>query len=519
MNEEIEVSYTSYITLLKKKVLKYLWLIYILFTFVFFIGFYVLTALNFYPELINHSKYYLVIQIVLLIMFLFFIYWFIKIKQKQDQFSKNVVDFFCLLSKILFFSVAIFLLAPIFLDLIFNIFHVPTIPEGYNKMKGALPPLSSKIFILIEGFALFFIVTTAEWNKDYKQDIIAPSLHTMILVLLFFILLSALSININILQANGSGLPPTPKENDNGVLSIVIAALTLVVATSILVPQFVLKNKIREEIDEMVPNMVAKQIDEKIKDLRIEYASVDAHMSRMNSHFLLEKNRYFWSLGWAFRSLKRYITTKNLKYEELLKYVNDTAEKIMVGLYELLEKGIKSHCNNSFNSDRIDNKCTPKLKNIFTNIIKNEILNIENGKSEDPTMVVRILRDAIALEFIIDHDQTINEEFKYRLREEVLKKVGVLFHYTIYIIINHEKWHIKTYNLKTEICRDFKMLNLSNKSDHKEKLEREFESRVEKLLDAIEHNTRKNNKVQKEFFSCIIDQKVRGHRTIFDIRK
>ena len=94
---------------------------------------------------------------------------------------------------------------------------------------------------------------------------------------------------------------------------------------------------------------------------REEFASkdevdrVDAHLSRMIGVYLHEKYP-IWAVGWAFRSLKRYVRLpeSNKIYNDFLRSMNEIItvceEKIIGGIYNLNKTDITEAVNNMINN-------------------------------------------------------------------------------------------------------------------------------------------------------------------------
>jgi hypothetical protein len=81
-------------------------------------------------------------------------------------------------------------------------------------------------------------------------------------------------------------------------LSVISAIFAIIIA--MIIPKHLVKNECQEhfhvEFQESMDNRYAT---------KEEYLRVDAHLSRMNA-FYLSKDCPIWSIGWAFRTLKRY---------------------------------------------------------------------------------------------------------------------------------------------------------------------------------------------------------------------
>ena len=92
--------------------------------------------------------------------------------------------------------------------------------------------------------------------------------------------------------------------------SLILSALGVVVGSSFVLPKFLLEKEIKNAVEEYASESIEKKavecIDKKIADAKNDNVKTDAHLSRMIAFGLTEKFP-IWSIGWAFRSLKRYV--------------------------------------------------------------------------------------------------------------------------------------------------------------------------------------------------------------------
>jgi len=113
---------------------------------------------------------------------------------------------------------------------------------------------------------------------------------------------------------------------------LIITSLTIMFASSIIVPKFMLKLEVENAVKEELDDKINKRIDEIfekriIEKMNAEILKTDAHLSRMIALFLTKDNdeKYeIWSIGWCFRSLKRYQKLENVSidiYNDLIKLI------------------------------------------------------------------------------------------------------------------------------------------------------------------------------------------------------
>ena len=148
--------------------------------------------------------------------------------------------------------------------------------------------------------------------------------------------------------------------------SVVLSALTLLVGGSIILPKFLLqsevatavRNGLKEHADKIIQEKTDCYIKNEIKDAKNEMTKFDAHFSRMIAFFLNE-NHPVWSVGWCFRSLKRYG-----KLDEVSVGFNEYNDFI-----QFIQKGVLENAIRTFNKKV--RKCKDMKASCFT-IFKEE---------------------------------------------------------------------------------------------------------------------------------------------------
>jgi len=169
-----------------------------------------------------------------------------------------------------------------------------------------------------------------------------------------------------VFTAEGEGL------NEAATFSIVLASITLNIALATLIPYFISDSKIKNE-SERAARVEVSGLESRILDtgtdldeLRKSYNSdiellekrisgnrdlgqednwsVDAHLSRMVAYFLYKERDFMWSIGWAARSLKRYIKLIEHDRREYAKYAEFFVFNLKVieqSVYEIVAEAKK----------------------------------------------------------------------------------------------------------------------------------------------------------------------------------
>lgn len=99
--------------------------------------------------------------------------------------------------------------------------------------------------------------------------------------------------------------------------TFLLAGYALFFAGTILVPKFLLKEKVSEEVkiqlDERLKNEIKASCKSEIDELISSSKRHAADWARMTAFFLTGKELYIWSTGWCFHSVKRYLDYSQMK--------------------------------------------------------------------------------------------------------------------------------------------------------------------------------------------------------------
>lgn len=273
-------------------------------------------------------------------------------------------------------------------------------------------------------------------RKDDKKD--KKAIHTklyfgilvLILLLIIFVIGSIVlsffkgetfvnNDTVNNITVNNNTVNNDTVNNDtvNKIdFALILSALTVLVTGSFIMPKLILENEVKVAVNQYSQEILEKKaeecIDGKINEVKNEIKKTDAHLSRMIA-FDLVGEYPIWSIGWAFRSLKRYVKLDSKKvalveYTDFVRFINE---------------GIITKAK-----EKIINK-TENLNNIYFFDLLNG-MKIEAEKSLEPSYArpsIRAIKDIVDFEYEITLNEKSNltEDYK-EIMKPVCKNVGSL---------------------------------------------------------------------------------------------
>lgn len=125
--------------------------------------------------------------------------------------------------------------------------------------------------------------------------------------------------------------------------AFLLAGYALFFAGTILVPKFLLKEKVSEEVkiqlDERLKTEIKANCKNEIDELISSSKRHAADWARMTAFFLTGKELYIWSTGWCFHSVKRYLDYSQMKVSkeicDFLSFIRNTIlKKNMASFFE-----------------------------------------------------------------------------------------------------------------------------------------------------------------------------------------
>lgn len=134
--------------------------------------------------------------------------------------------------------------------------------------------------------------------------------------------------------------------------TFLLAGYALFFAGTILVPKFLLKEKVSDEVkmqlDERLKNEIKTSCKNEIDELIGNSKRHAADWARMTAFFLTGKELYIWSTGWCFHSVKRYLDYSQMKASkeicDFLSFIRNTIlKKNMASFFEPDELDFKKY--------------------------------------------------------------------------------------------------------------------------------------------------------------------------------
>jgi len=240
-------------------------------------------------------------------------------------------------------------------------------------------------------------------KKDNKASC-TKLLNIIFISFYFFILLGMVAVLVITFCRTMSNETKVIVNDAATSFGLIITSMTIMFASSIIVPKFMLKQEVDNAVEEKINDNINKQIDDKFEKqfkekMNLEILKTDAHLSRMIALFLTKDNdeKYeIWSIGWCFRSLKRYQKLENVGidiYNDLIKLIGVVFKNI----------------NNVFNT-KITGYLQEKEKEIdniqseeFFKYVRQAIETGSIGEKEDKYQTAfRAVKDAVDFDFDID---------------------------------------------------------------------------------------------------------------------
>lgn len=155
--------------------------------------------------------------------------------------------------------------------------------------------------------------------KDRSYKVLTGLYFLIIIALLVLISISIVGITFG--KIDGLNVANI----QNNVFALILAGVTITLASSIILPKFLIEQSVRDEIEKR-----SKTIEERLEQkYGTHINTTDAHLSRMIGYLLSKDNSlklkfddtdlsellhdYNWSAGWALRSFKNYLRVSTKK--------------------------------------------------------------------------------------------------------------------------------------------------------------------------------------------------------------
>lgn len=281
--------------------------------------------------------------------------------------------------------------------------------------------------------------------------------------------------------------------------TLLLTGYAIFLTGTLLVPKVLLKKEVEEGIEKYakktVHGMVDERLDDCIGDTKNELYRMDAHLSRMVA-FQLHENYPVWSIGWAYRSLKRYknLNSKKIGFTEYRDFIRFLEEGIITcsieKFHDEVEKKFKSeHPNESY------------LCKMFPLNSAQHVLEAEADKAKEEALrpALRAVKDIVDFEYAVRFDKT-NEigETEIGILQHIATCAGIFARELCAVILwNYSKaksnsnLHGNTYDSETMMQELLKISNYGEKSDAKQEVRQKFQQKLKQTLKQIE-SARKN---------------------------
>ena len=253
-------------------------------------------------------------------------------------------------------------------------------------------------------------------SKDDKKDKKAiPTKLYFVILLLILVLICIVLLSI-CLHFFGIGASKSVDEVNKIDFALILSALTVLVTGSFIMPKLILENEVKVAVNQYSQEILKKKaeecIDGKINEVKNEIKKTDAHLSRMIAFDLVDEYP-IWSIGWAFRSLKRYVKLDSKKvalveYTDFVRFINEGI--ITKAKEKIIDK--TENLNNTYFFDLLNG------------------MKIEAEKSLEPSFSrpsIRAVKDIVDFEYEITLNEKSNltEDCK-EIMKPVSKNVGCL---------------------------------------------------------------------------------------------
>ncbi len=258
-----------------------------------------------------------------------------------------------------------------------------------------------------------------------KKNSLREKMYFIILLLVIIMIISAIAMLIISFIKNKS------LQLENFSFALLMSGLAIFVTGTIFIPKFLLERATKDALRDFAKDIVENYAKEKftnnfnsrIEEIHSEIEKTqsnidkcDAHLSRMIA-LGLSKDTPIWSIGWAFRSLKRYRrldNENNVGLKEYTDFIALISNKVI--------KGAVLHFKNAVQEEM--KKQTKPTVDCAWIVLSNEQGNMESmelnedDKRESVRTAIRAIKDIIDLEYAIyidkdsDAKKTAKEEMK-----------------------------------------------------------------------------------------------------------
>ena len=276
--------------------------------------------------------------------------------------------------------------------------------------------------------------------------------------------------------------------------TLLLTGYAIFITGTLLVPKVLLKKEVEEGLEKYAKETVRKTLDEhfhkRINDTKNELYRTDAQLSRMVA-FQLHEQYPVWSVGWAYRSLKRYKSLDNkkigfLEYRDFIQFLKKGVIVSSIDKFhnEVNEKFQLKHQAN------IDSKKELPLDSAWS-VLKNEA---ESAKEEDLRPALRAVKDISDFEYAVRFDKSNKiGETEIGILQDIAKCAGLFARKVCAVIL----WDISrdksdfpqaenAYAVE-RLMQDLLIIsNYGEKGGFKQEIREKFQKKLKQTLQQIE---------------------------------
>lgn len=209
--------------------------------------------------------------------------------------------------------------------------------------------------------------------------------------------------------------------------TFLLAGYALFFAGTILVPKFLLKEKVSDEVkmqlDERLKSEIKASCKNEIDELISNSKRHAADWARMTAFFLTGKELYIWSTGWCFHSVKRYLDYSQMKTSketcDFLNFIRCTILKENMVLF--------------FKPDELN----------FERYLKTEADKYKDTDITRPAL--RVLKDIIDVEFFM-HTNSLCSKVDSEIQKTVIRVSCYVGYFARYLIVSFLKYFAEKRN-------------------------------------------------------------------------
>ena len=275
--------------------------------------------------------------------------------------------------------------------------------------------------------------------------------------------------------------------------TLLLTGYAIFITGTLFIPKVLLKKEVEEGLEKYAKETAKKTIDEhfqeRIKSTQNELYRMDAHLSRMVA-FQLHKEYPVWSVGWAYRSLKRYKNldskkTGFIEYRDFIRFLEEGVIMSSIKKFhdKVAEKFQSEHLYESYHRD------------MFPLASAQHVLEEEEAKAKEENLrpALRAVKDISDFEYAVRFDKS-NEtsEIEIGILQHIAMCAGLFARELCAVILwNYSKakansnLHGNTYDSETMMQDLLKISNYGEKSGVKQDVGQKFQQMLKQTLKQI----------------------------------